>query len=177
MKEIKSIKDVFIKYIRYYKKLENEIEQELKKCPRKGSVIKKKIGYKFYYYLNWREGEKQRWKYLGKLNPIKLRKSIKKRRRLLKQLRIVKDNLYTLNLSRRQDRMNNRLRFQIFERDNFTCQYCGRNVKKHKAVLVVDHIIPKKKGGSDDMSNLITACIICNSGKHKQILKRDIEEG
>lgn len=55
------------------------------------------------------------------------------------------------------------LRFEIFKRDSFTCQYCGRQTPT--AVLEVDHIIPKAEGGTDDPNNLITACRDCNRGK------------
>lgn len=56
-----------------------------------------------------------------------------------------------------------RTRFEVFKRDDFTCQYCGR--RSPEAVLQVDHISPSAGGGSDDPINLITACWECNSGK------------
>lgn len=59
--------------------------------------------------------------------------------------------------------MKKTLRFKVFERDEFTCQYCGK--KPPKVVLEVDHIYPKSKGGTDDILNLITACLDCNRGK------------
>jgi hypothetical protein len=54
-------------------------------------------------------------------------------------------------------------RFAIFERDNFTCQYCGN--KPPKAILEVDHIVSRKDGGQDDDINLTTSCFLCNRGK------------
>ncbi len=59
------------------------------------------------------------------------------------------------------------LRFKIFNRDNFTCQYCGR--KPDEVVLEIDHIEPISKFihvkfGED---NLITSCRECNRGKGK----------
>lgn len=62
-----------------------------------------------------------------------------------------------------------KLRFEVFKRDNFTCQYCGRNVKEDKIKLACDHVIPKSKGGQNVLENLITACFQCNNGK-KDIL-------
>ncbi len=56
-----------------------------------------------------------------------------------------------------------RLRFEIFKRDQHTCQYCGR--RSPEVVLEVDHIQPLCDGGSDDEMNLITACWDCNRGK------------
>ena len=56
-----------------------------------------------------------------------------------------------------------RLKFEIFKRDGFTCQYCG--AQPPEATLVLDHIQPISKGGDNDSMNLITACEICNQGK------------
>jgi 5-methylcytosine-specific restriction endonuclease McrA len=54
-------------------------------------------------------------------------------------------------------------RFDIFKRDNFTCQYCSS--KPPKVPLEIDHIIPVASGGTNDKVNLITACFDCNRGK------------
>lgn len=54
-------------------------------------------------------------------------------------------------------------RFEIFKRDEFTCQYCGAHPPA--AILHVDHITPVAKGGQNDSDNLITACNVCNAGK------------
>ena len=61
-----------------------------------------------------------------------------------------------------------RLRFMIFQRDNFTCQYCGR--KSPEVILEVDHKYPKSKGGLNKMKNYITSCRECNIGKGDVIL-------
>lgn len=55
----------------------------------------------------------------------------------------------------------NYIRFQVFKRDRFTCQYCGRSGVE----LEVDHIQPVANGGTNDLDNLITACKDCNRGK------------
>lgn len=60
------------------------------------------------------------------------------------------------------------LRFKIFERDKFTCQYCGR--RPPDVVLHCDHIHPKSKGGTNNELNLITSCKGCNLGKGKRVL-------
>lgn len=59
--------------------------------------------------------------------------------------------------------MKPKLRFEIFKRDKFVCQYCGG--KPPESVLVVDHVHPVSKGGSDEQENLITSCERCNQGK------------
>jgi len=56
-----------------------------------------------------------------------------------------------------------RLRFEIFKRDGFTCQYCG--AQPPTVVLVVDHITPVASEGPSTPENLITACEACNQGK------------
>lgn len=56
-----------------------------------------------------------------------------------------------------------KLRFEIFKRDEFTCQYCGR--KPPEVVLNCDHVLAVAKGGDDDPSNLLTSCWDCNIGK------------
>lgn len=55
------------------------------------------------------------------------------------------------------------LRFQILRRDGHKCRYCG--VAAPDAKLTVDHVIPEALGGTDDPSNLVTACDKCNGGK------------
>ncbi len=56
-----------------------------------------------------------------------------------------------------------RTRFEVFKRDQFQCQYCGRNPPA--VVLEADHVVPVSEGGPDTMDNLVTACFDCNSGK------------
>lgn len=55
------------------------------------------------------------------------------------------------------------LRYRIFARDNYTCRYCGNQPPEVK--LVIDHVIPRAKGGTDDEANLLVACEACNLGK------------
>lgn len=59
--------------------------------------------------------------------------------------------------------ISNKIRFEIFKRDSFTCQYCGK--KAPDIVLEIDHITPVKHRGKNDILNLITSCFECNSGK------------
>jgi hypothetical protein len=54
-------------------------------------------------------------------------------------------------------------RFKVFNRDGFTCQYCGQ--QPPRVVLEVDHIVPVSGGGSNHVENLTTACFDCNRGK------------
>ena len=86
-------------------------------------------------------------------------------------------------------------RLKIYERDGWRCVYCGCEVEEHEAVweslkiryplkggksyqiqmsltkerrdriAVLDHVVPKSKGGSSRYDNLVTACWLCNSRK------------
>ena len=56
-----------------------------------------------------------------------------------------------------------KIRFEVFKRDKFTCQYCGRSAPD--VILQVDHIKPVAKGGKNDIMNLVTSCRECNIGK------------
>lgn len=62
----------------------------------------------------------------------------------------------------------NKLRFEMFKRDSFTCQYCGQSAPN--VVLEVDHLLPVSKGGDNDILNLITSCWTCNNGKSNILL-------
>lgn len=59
--------------------------------------------------------------------------------------------------------LSKKLRFDVFKRDSFTCQYCGK--RPPEVVLEVDHMEPRCEGGTDDFDNLLTACFDCNRGK------------
>jgi len=64
--------------------------------------------------------------------------------------------------------MGNKIRFEVFKRDGFTCQYCGRTPPS--AILEADHINPRSNHGKTTMENLITSCRDCNKGKGKHKL-------
>jgi 5-methylcytosine-specific restriction endonuclease McrA len=58
-------------------------------------------------------------------------------------------------------------RREIFRRDNFTCQYCGRHITE----LTVDHVIPRHLGGMHSWSNVVAACPTCNHRKGGRMLQ------
>ena len=59
--------------------------------------------------------------------------------------------------------VSKRKRFEVFKRDQFTCQYCWR--QPPAVVLEADHVVAVSAGGPDDIHNLVTACFDCNRGK------------
>jgi hypothetical protein len=58
------------------------------------------------------------------------------------------------------------LRTMVFERDDYTCQYCGQRGGK----LECDHVHPVSRGGSNELDNLTTACLSCNRSKRDKTL-------
>lgn len=59
--------------------------------------------------------------------------------------------------------LSKKTRFEVFKRDSFTCQYCGRSAPE--VILEADHINPVAGGGDNDIMNLVTSCEACNAGK------------
>ena len=67
--------------------------------------------------------------------------------------------------------ISKKLRFEVFKRDKFQCQYCGKSAPD--VILNVDHIDPVANGGSNELINLITSCFDCNQGKKARLLSDD----
>ncbi len=55
------------------------------------------------------------------------------------------------------------IRYQVLKRASYRCELCG--VHEAQAALHVDHIIPRSKGGKDDVANFQALCITCNTNK------------
>jgi 5-methylcytosine-specific restriction endonuclease McrA len=54
-------------------------------------------------------------------------------------------------------------RNNVFERDQFTCQYCGLRLERKD--LNIDHVVPRHQGGQTTWENVVCSCIDCNSRK------------
>ena len=50
---------------------------------------------------------------------------------------------------------------EVFLRDKFTCQYCGKKVPD----LTLDHVVPRRQHGSHTWENVVAACNRCNLRK------------
>ena len=57
------------------------------------------------------------------------------------------------------------VRYFVFARDNYTCQYCGKSKGK---ILQTHHIIYRSNGGSNRADNLITICTDCHTYENHQ---------
>jgi hypothetical protein len=60
-----------------------------------------------------------------------------------------------------------KIRAEVFERDDYTCTYCGVRGGK----LECDHILPHSRGGPSTLENLTTACFSCNRSKLDKTLE------
>jgi 5-methylcytosine-specific restriction endonuclease McrA len=59
----------------------------------------------------------------------------------------------------------------LFARDQYRCQYCGRHMTEFKPreALTRDHLVPLSRGGTNDWTNVITACSPCNTRKGNRL--------
>lgn len=60
-------------------------------------------------------------------------------------------------------------RFNVFLRDFFRCQYCGRKYSTQN--LTFDHVMPRSRGGKSNWENVVTACVSCNHSKGRYLLR------
>ena len=54
-------------------------------------------------------------------------------------------------------------RVNIYARDNYKCQYCGK--KASISELTYDHVVPRSQGGTTEWTNIVTCCYLCNRKK------------
>lgn len=66
--------------------------------------------------------------------------------------------VYLIKRPRIQRKLNRR---DVFARDKYTCQYCGKSTKD----LTIDHVIPRRLGGEHIWDNVVSACKACNQRK------------
>ncbi len=70
---------------------------------------------------------------------------------VIRLLHMVKRPVFRRRLSRRE----------VFYRDRFMCQYCGRETRE----LTLDHVVPRVHGGIHAWDNVVAACVPCNHRK------------
>ena len=59
----------------------------------------------------------------------------------------------------------------LFARDHYRCQFCGRSTAelKPRESLTRDHLVPLSRGGTNDWTNVVTACSPCNTRKGNRL--------
>ncbi len=62
---------------------------------------------------------------------------------------------------RRPHRPRRMTKLEIFNRAQYTCQYCGRKFTE----LTLDHVVPKHMGGAHSWEKVVSACAACNRKK------------
>lgn len=72
--------------------------------------------------------------------------------------------VYVVHRPRPRVRLSKR---EILRRDDYRCQYCGRQVSN----LTVDHVVPRHRGGTHCWENLVAACPQCNRRKGGRTLE------
>ena len=60
-------------------------------------------------------------------------------------------------------------RQNLLERDDYRCQYCGKNLPTKE--LNMDHVVPRDRGGGTSWENVVISCIRCNSKKSNRLPK------
>jgi 5-methylcytosine-specific restriction endonuclease McrA len=58
-------------------------------------------------------------------------------------------------------------RQNLFERDDYRCQYCGKEYPPRE--LNLDHVIPRMHGGRTSWENVVTSCLRCNAHKANRL--------
>ncbi len=57
----------------------------------------------------------------------------------------------------------------VAERAGWCCEYCRSQARFCPDPFVVEHVVPRSRGGSDDLSNLAFACQGCNGHKYTSL--------
>jgi 5-methylcytosine-specific restriction endonuclease McrA len=59
----------------------------------------------------------------------------------------------------------------LFARDDYRCQFCGRAgaALRHRECLTRDHLVPMSRGGTNEWTNVVTACSTCNTRKGNRL--------
>lgn len=63
----------------------------------------------------------------------------------------------------------NKLKELLFGRANGLCEYCKSPANISSQPFVIEHIIPKSKGGETTENNLALSCQGCNNHKYNKI--------
>lgn len=75
----------------------------------------------------------------------------------------IQNNPFLHKKQKYRDPISSSLRHEVFKKDNYKCIECG--ITNKEKPLCIDHIIPKSKGGNDELNNLQTLCFECNLAK------------
>jgi len=67
-------------------------------------------------------------------------------------------------------------RAAVRDRAAHACEYCGRRASESPLIpLQIEHVVPRKNGGGDEIENLALACAECNLHKGSNLTVIDPE--
>jgi len=73
-------------------------------------------------------------------------------------------------------------KYNVFARDDYKCQYCGKEIERG-CEMTLDHVNPRSQGGTTCWENTVLACRSCNFKKggrtpkeaHMRLMKQPIK--
>ena len=98
--------------------------------------------------------------------PRELKKMEEEDKKYAERKGMTLEQLYQYRDKRRARTIRGSVRKDVMMRDNYQCQYCGSTEN-----LVIDHIFPFSRGGSNEADNLQVLCASCNSSKSDSVPK------
>ncbi len=63
-------------------------------------------------------------------------------------------------------KLTNKIRKAVYKRDDFMCALCGSN-----RGIQIHHVVPRGRGGSNSLHNLITLCNVCHANAHGNMME------
>ena len=96
--------------------------------------------------------------------------------KMKEEIKIVDEPIERVDIYKDLDYYNIREnREQVFERDQYKCHYCNKQLTRFTATL--DHIQPVSRGGDNSYHNLVTSCLHCNSRRGNKPVMEAIIDG
>jgi len=67
-----------------------------------------------------------------------------------------------------------RIKKYLLKKDGYRCFYCRKKFAYKD--LIVEHIVPRSRGGSGNINNTVLACNFCNSSKCNQLIEEWLDK-
>lgn len=122
------------------------------------------LGRKRYYADHEKTKEMIRRKYQRNAEKLRIKQSIYKRNNPL--LHRIREAVRRARANNSGGRFTKAEALQRFEQQGGRCYYCGCILE----VYHLDHVVPLSRGGSNDISNIVCACVSCNLSKRAKLI-------
>jgi 5-methylcytosine-specific restriction endonuclease McrA len=73
-------------------------------------------------------------------------------------------------VNHKRKKFSKKEREYIFNRDEYICQICHKNLKNLPKERILDHIVPLSKFGTNEFTNIWLLCSECDSDKKSKII-------